>query len=166
MIESQVAEKKEELGRLVVKAPIQGYVVPAPVRASNKSHDGRLPLWAGYPYDPRNQGAFVVERDQLFQIGDPTQVEAVLVIDQADIDLLSQSRGRTGRWPDVELKLDAYRWTTLSGQIESVASAPMEVSPMSLASQGGGELNTKADATGVFRPISTSYQARVRLAGV
>ena len=52
---------------------------------------------------------------------------------------------------------------TYSGQITEVASAPMEVSPPSLASQGGGELDTKADTSGALRPISTSYQASVPL---
>ena len=89
------------------------------------------------------------------------------LFDQADINLLyeywgDENRGN-GEWPQVDLKFDAYRWLTFSGQIVEVASAPMEVSPMSLASQGGGELNTKMDASGVMRPISTSYQARVPL---
>ena len=141
-----------------------------------------------------DQGAFFAERDQFCQIGDAADFEAVLVIDQADIDLLSQyrlknlsqngsrdfqpavpagSETRANRslgaasensgWPLVEIKLDAYRWLTRSGQITDVASAPMEVSPASLASQGGGELDTKVDTGGQLRPMSTSYQARVPL---
>jgi putative peptide zinc metalloprotease protein len=64
----------------------------------------------------------------------------------------------------VKIKLDAYRWRTMDGQIEKVASAPMEITPVSLTTQAGGLLETKTDRkTGTFKPISTSYQARVPL---
>jgi putative peptide zinc metalloprotease protein len=103
------------------------------------------------------------ESDQICQIGDPQQFEAVLVIDQNDIDLLAEYEGRQGELPEVEMKLDAYRWDSLLGQIDKIASAPMEVSPVSLSAQSGGELNTKMDESGALRPMSTSYQARVPL---
>jgi putative peptide zinc metalloprotease protein len=161
-VEEQLAEKTEELGRLQVTAPISGQIFP-PKYQKNRVTDDRLPTWDGFPYDKSNQGAFLAERDQICQIGDPARFEAILVIDQADIDLVSEYQGRRGEWPKVEMKLDAFRWETLSGAIQGVASSPMEASPESLASQGGGELDTKADQFGRLRPMSTSYQARVPL---
>jgi putative peptide zinc metalloprotease protein len=165
-VEEQLAEKEEELGRLNITAPVAGYVFPPPVRLQRDSQDGRLPSWSGLPFSDKNQGALLSEQDQFCQIGVPGQFQAILVIDQVDIDLVSQYRWKTSKWPRVEIKLDAYRWETIADpdlRIEDVASSPMEVSPMSLSSQGGGELNTRADPSGMLRPMSTSYQARVPL---
>jgi putative peptide zinc metalloprotease protein len=162
-VEDQLVEKQQDVERLEISAPISGQVFPPPFRQQRNSEDGRLPGWSGFPFDRQNEGAHFAERDQLCQIGDPKNFDAILVIDQNDIDLLSAYEGKHQKWPEVEIKLDAFRWDTISGRIAGVASAPMEISPQSLASQGGGELNTKADASGMLRPISTSYQARVPL---
>ncbi|MDP7303921.1 MAG: hemolysin D, partial [Pirellulaceae bacterium] len=84
-------------------------------------------------------------------------------VDQGDVNLVLEYHGKNNRqWPAVDMKLDAYRWQTFSGEIEKVALAPMEHTSASLASQGGGELDAKTEANGMLKPISTSYQARVR----
>jgi putative peptide zinc metalloprotease protein len=161
-VEEELQEKEDDLARLHVKAPVAGQVFPPPHRPA-RDNQGRLPSWSGFPHDRKNLGAVLAEGDQVCQVGDPKQFDAILVIDQADIDLLSEYRGKHDRWPEVEIKMDAYRWETVAGQIENVASSPMEASPPNLASQAGGELNTEADSSGMLRPISTSYQARVPL---
>ena len=164
MVKEQLAEKEKELGRMEIIAPVSGVIFPPPHRPKRESKDGRLSPWSGAPFDAKNQGAILNESDQICQIGDPQLYEAVLVIDQNDIDLLSAYQGRhDGEWPEVEMKLDSYRWDSLLGKIDKVASAPMEVSPISLSAQAGGELNTKMDESGAMRPMSTSYQARVPL---
>lgn len=161
-VEKQLAEKQRDLERLDVKAPISGQVFPPPYQQP-RTEKGRLPAWSGFPYDSANEGAYLAEKDQLCQIGDPQNFDAILVIDQADIDLLSQYQFKHGQWPPVDIKFDAYRWTAISGQIAEVASSPMEQASPHLASQAGGDLGTQADASGMLRPISTSYQARVPL---
>ena len=162
-VEEQLKEKEQDLERLTIRAPRSGKIFPPPFRSPRDTADGRLPLWSGFPFDPKNRGAYLAEHDQLCQIGDEQDFEAILVIDQADIDLLSQYRLRNADWPPVDIKFDAYRWLTRAGRITDVASAPMEVSPISLASQAGGKLDTKMDSGGLLRPMSTSYQARVPL---
>ena len=158
----QLADEQEKQGRLEIIAPVSGTVFPPPIKPHRDTNDGRLPGWSGSPFHKKNEGAVMMEADQFCQIGDANQFEAVLVIDQADVDLVRLFyEQNNGSYPDVEMKLDAYRWTTSHGQIQKVALAPMEVTPVSLASQGGGELNTKTDDNGMLRPISTSYQARV-----
>ena len=163
-VEKQLAEKERELARLQIIAPIAGTIFPPPVRPDRSSGDGRLPPWSGSPFERKNLGSLLASSDQLCQIGDPQQFEAVLVIDQASIDLVTQYLSEHQKWPDVDMKLDSYRWKTTLGAIDKVASAPMENTPASLASQGGGELTTKTDRdTGALRPMSTSYQARIQL---
>ena len=164
-VTKQLADEREKLARLKIIAPVSGTVFPPHVKAQTDSRDGRLPGWSGSPFYAKNLGAVLQEADQICQIGDANEFEAVLVIDQSDVDLLEQYKKRSDddRYPPVEMKLDAYRWTTRKGQIEKLASAPMKVTPVSLASQGGGELSTKTDSDGKLVPISTSYQARVPL---
>jgi putative peptide zinc metalloprotease protein len=162
-LEKQLADETEKLGRLEIIAPVSGTIFPPPVKPHRDSHDGRLPGWSGSPFHAKNRGAVMQAADQFCQIGNAEEFEAVLVIDQSDIDLVGQYYNKNNRYPPVEMKLDAYRWTTSEGQIAKLASAPMEVTPASLASQGGGELSAKTDSDGMLRPISTSYQARVPL---
>lgn len=161
-LEKQLEDENAKLGRLDIMAPVAGTVFPPPPKP-NRGGDGRLPSWTGSPFNPRNAGAYFVERDQFCQIGDAKDFEALLVIDQTDIDLVGRFKQENAEFPKVDLKLDAHRWDVLSGQILKVASAPMEVTPVSLAGQGGGELDAKTDSSGMLRPLSTSYQARVPL---
>ena len=162
-VKKQLAEKELELGRLQIIAPISGVVFPPPLRRQRDSEDGRLMPWSGSPFDGKNHGAILLASDPICQIGDPQRFEAVLVIDQNNIDLISEYEGLHGEWPSVEMKLDAYRWDSFEGEIKKVASAPMEATPASLSAQAGGELNTLQDENGAMRPMSTSYQARVPL---
>ena len=162
-VEEQLVDETEKLDRLEIIAPVSGTVFPPPIKPHRETNDGRLPGWSGSPFHAKNQGAVLQEADQFCQIGDAGEFEAVLVIDQADVDLIGQYESENGSLPPVELKLDSYRWTVSEGQIRKVSLAPMEVTPVSLASQGGGELNAKTDDNGMLRPISTSYQARVPL---
>jgi putative peptide zinc metalloprotease protein len=90
-------------------------------------------------------------------------LEAILVVDQADIELVDEAM-RDGKQPEVILQLDAYPGETLTSRVVEVAKVELEVTPEGLSSQVGGELDTKVDTTtGVQRPMSTSYQARAPL---
>jgi len=185
-VDDQLGYERTRVGRLEIIAPVDGTIFPPPVKPKQRSSDGRLPTWTGSPFDKENQsqelvvaasgdqlerrvmvgGAYLQERDQFCQIGDAEKFEAVLVIDQTDIDLVAQYAHKHRDFPAVDMKLDAFRWESMSGRIKKVASAPMEVTPASLAGQGGGDLDAKTDARGMLRPISTSYQARVPLDNV
>ncbi len=160
----QLREKQRDLGRLTIIAPMDGYVFPAPRRPYRDSGDGRLPQWSGSPFDNKNTGALLSGADQFCQIGKSTNYEAVLVIDQADVNLVHGFVNKNNTLPPVKIKLDAYRWKSIDGAIDKLASAPMEATPASLSTQGGGVLETKTDKkTGTLKTISTSYQASVPL---
>jgi putative peptide zinc metalloprotease protein len=87
--QEQLREKRADLGRLEIIAQTEGYVFPAPRRSAADSGDGRLPQWSGGPFDAKNTGALLRASDQFCQIGKSTDYDAVLVIDQADIDLVA-----------------------------------------------------------------------------
>ena len=91
--------------------------------------------------------------EMICQIGDPDRLQAELVIDQNDIELIKKD-------DRVEIMLDALPGLDFETTIDEIASSDLKVSPANLASQMGGDLNTAQDASGVLRPISTSYQAK------
>ena len=51
----------------------------------------------------------------------------------------------------------------IRGVIEEVSRSDLKSSPRNLSNKAGGELATATGAGGVERPLSTSFQARVRL---
>ncbi|MFV2068520.1 MAG: hemolysin D [Pirellulales bacterium] len=152
----QLEKKQKEQDRLELKARISGTVLPPPPRPKKSSPDGRLPTWSGTLLDRKNLGMTVTETSLFCKIGDPAKVEAMLVIDQADADMVAIGQ-------QVAVKLDAFPNRTFHGHIVELAKTSMKVAPRSLSNQAGGDLATVTDASGQARPLNTSYGARVPL---
>lgn len=162
LIESlrQMQEKtREEINRLVVVAKRDGVVIPPPEKAAQQS-DGRLPGWTGSPLAEYNRGALVTADDLICEIGSPTELEAVLIVDQGDVQLVN-----IGQW--VDMKLESNRMDKFSGTIAEKSQTEIRSSSAALALQTGGDLQTEIDPeTGLPRPRSVSYQVRVPLENV
>ena len=151
------AKTEEELERLVIRANRDGFVLPPPERDQKDSGDGRLPGWTGSPLDERNRGAMLTADDLICEIGGRDAFEAVLVIDQGDDQLVREGQA-------VDMKLDSNRMETFSGTISEKSNDPLKATSSSMASQTGGDLQTEIDpSTGMIKPRSVSYQARVPL---
>jgi putative peptide zinc metalloprotease protein len=163
----QLEEKQRELARLRIVAPAGGVIIPAPLRPpQGEEAEGRLPTWSGSPLDPKNLGAAYPESELICRVGDPTDLEALLVVDQADIDLVDAAivaEAKSQAKPKVKLEVDAFPGRTLHSYVEQVARVELKAMSASLSSQAGGRVETKTDRSGVSRPLSTSYQARVPL---
>lgn len=155
-VEDQWREKETDLKRLELVAPVDGVVFPPPRKPDQEAPEGQLSDWSGTPLDESNLGAFLEAGSLFCQIGDPERMEAILVIDQGDLEFV-----RIGQ--KVEIKLDELPHDTLHGEITEIANVELDVSPTRLSVKSGGELPTKTDPSGVERPMSTSYQARVPL---
>ena len=148
---------EEEIKDLTVLAPCSGYIIPPSDRPAPKADDGRLPTWIGSPLEERNRGAMLTAEDVICEIGNPEAFEAVLIVDQGDVQLV-----RVGQ--NVDMKLDSERQSTYQGEITEKSSEPISAASLSMASQTGGDLQTEIDpATGQVMPRSISYQARVPL---
>ncbi|MCC9604160.1 HlyD family efflux transporter periplasmic adaptor subunit [Stieleria sp. JC731] len=146
-----------ELDRLTVVAPIEGIVIPPPKKPLQGAESGQLPTWYGSPLDSRNRGATVSAEDLLCEIGNPDDFEAILAIDQGDVQLVSVGQA-------VDMKLDSRRLETFSGTVEEMAREPLRNTSTSMSSQTGSDLQTEIDpATGQVKPRSVTYQARVPL---
>lgn len=153
-VEKQILDRQIDLERLTLLAPIAGAVLPPPELPKRQNDDKQLPHWSGTALEAKNRSAYLDEGVLFCLIGDPQKMEALLVVDQEDIEYLQL--GQT-----VDIKLDEAPGETLHGEISEIAHEPLTVSPRSLSNKSGGELATKTDEGGVERPLSTSYQVRV-----
>ena len=155
---SQMESRKREQADLTIKSPRSGIIIPPPVvsRELTLNANDALPGWDGSPLDRSNLGSYLSYGTLVCLVGDPARMEAVLVIDQSDVEFV-----RPGQ--SVELKLDAYPNRVFDGTIEELAYRQLESSPPQLSTRAGGELPTKSDATGRERPLRSCYQARVKL---
>ncbi len=152
-VETRLAERRRDRQRLVLTAPYDGTVLP-PHKRPRQISPGELPGWSDTPLDPRNRGAYLETGTVVCLVGDPQRLEATLVIDQADIDLV-----RVGQ--QVQIHLDELPSETLEGTISAIGELDLKVAPRELVI--AGDLPTRTDESGVSRPFSASYQARVKL---
>jgi putative peptide zinc metalloprotease protein len=151
-VEQQLVDRQLDKQKLTLVAPIAGTVLPPPLVPEQTQADAQLPTWSGSPLEKENLGATLVVGSKFCQIGDPQRLEARLVIDQSDIELIAR-----GQRVDVML-VQAAGYVYVS-QIDKVSTENLKVSPVHLSSLQGGELPTKADAGGVPRPLSPVYEA-------
>ncbi len=164
MIHEQLEEKQQELDRLLISAPPDRGGTVMAVAAKPLSEDRRrLPGWSGSPLDPKNRGATFQQSELICRIGDPDDLEALLVIDQADIEMVVQALAG-GEQPEVVLLLDSHPHRTITSRVIGVATTELQVAPLNLSRQAGGQMSTETDpVTGEQRPLSPSYHARVPL---
>jgi putative peptide zinc metalloprotease protein len=161
-IEDQLRDQTEELDRLTVTTPVSGVVIPAPSKRDRKQ-EGVLPNWSGSPLDTKNVGATYAESELLCRVGDPQDLEAILVVDQADIDFVDEA-AQDGSQPEAKLQFDAFPSLSLSSRVVEVARVELKAASPQLSAHSGGTLDTQTDpGSGIERPMSTSYKARVPL---
>ena len=155
----QLDAKREEYDRLTVVAPegAKGTIIPPPWREDKlAAAQGRLKTWEGTPFDDKNIGALLTPSDLICQIGNPADMEAMLIVDQAYIDLVREGQ-------PVRLLLESNTRKAYDSQVEAIADSEMKVASKAMSAQAGGRLETKTDPTGMVRPLNTSYQVRAPL---
>ena len=162
--QERLQEKKEELNhritdreRLTLRAPIAGVVIPPAAVSRPKeqtTESTELPNWSGSPLDEANLGTTLATGTELCMIGQPDKFEAVVAIDQGDVEFIVP--GQT-----VELLIDHVPNEILTGEIVDIAEIDLDVAPRELIEHD--EFPTRLDADGIPRPLATAYQAKVRL---
>ncbi len=132
-IDGKLEEKHQQRERLQLTAPRDGVVLPPPWVPKREDPSGKLSKWHGTPFEPQNMGCYLEEGARFCLVGDPEQMEAVLIIDQSDIDFVAPGQ-------EVEIKLDHLPFETFHGKIEKIAEEEMEFSPRRMAAKQGGEV--------------------------
>ena len=153
-LQQQLESRLNDLHKLELLSPATGMILPPPGVAQETNNQGLLNSWHGTPLEERNRGALLRTGTLFCLIGEPDQIEAVLTLSQADVELVT-----TGQ--KVKLRLDEVPGELLTGEITELARIDVQVLPReSSASQ---RIPTQTDQQGVIRPVETLYQARVKL---
>lgn len=155
-LREQLAKKRKDREDLVLRSPLDGVVLPAPSVKPQPDPTGRLPSWTGHALDEQNLGATLTEGTVLCLVGEPRQFEAVMVIDQSEVEFVAKGQ-------PVDLKLDAFSWRTFTGTVAEMAETHIENGSERLSVKAGGQVPTETDPSGREVPISTSYEALMML---
>ncbi len=149
-------QKTAERQRLVLRAPLDGVVFPAPSRKAAGDAKDTLPEWTGAPLDPENRGCRLRSGDVLCQVGPAERFEALLAVDQSVVDFV-----RPGA--RVEVRLDAAPGAALRGQIDQISQGELESATTAMSARHGGEVLTRAGDQGQETPWLTYFQATAPL---
>jgi putative peptide zinc metalloprotease protein len=154
-IERRRQQLAADLKRLTLLAP-RGGIVLRPERVdSQPPSDGTLARWSGTPLDAKNRGCHLEPGTVLCLIGDIERLEAVLVVDQSEVEFV-----RTGQPVEVQLEQSPF---LLSGQVLEVAQQQLQRVPNALTVQAGGPLPVNGDPAAGGRPLSPGYAVRASL---
>ncbi len=166
-VESRLRQREKDEESLVIRAPVAGTVLPpprtqagilSPMGASTGTmyswSSGQLPAWQGSPLDTRNRGCQLQVGTLLCEIGSLAEVEAILVIDQAEVKYVRKDQ-------PVRIQLDEKPGQFIRGAVVEVAKIDLKVVPRELAARM--DLPMRMDDKGQPHPLATTYQVRVRL---
>ena len=159
-VSQQLQQKQRDSERLELVAPAAGTIIPPPHRRESTA-DERLELasWSGSPLNERNLGATLVPdgAQNLFcQVGDPNRWDAVLVINQRDLDLVSEGQ-------EVRLMFEQSTYYVFLSTVQYLATRELSALSPQLASTSGGPVPAQTDPDGTVRPLTTMYQGVVQL---
>jgi multidrug resistance efflux pump len=116
-LEERLRQLRQDIARLELTAPAAGTVLPAPPQ-EQPGKEGALAGWRGTPLDERNAGSYLRAGTLLCLVGDPRRTEALLTIDQSDIDLVAVGQR-------VRLQLDQLSGQTIEGTLVEIALSPV-----------------------------------------
>ncbi len=153
-IENRLRKRAEEKQRLTLTAPAAGTVLP-PRRQPPSKAEAELRSWTGQPLDQANREAFLETGTLFCLVGDPHALEALLVIDQAEIAFVQPQQ-------QVRIQCDLLPGRYLSGRIEQLSQIDADAVPPELVAAGRLPLAKQAD--GQSRLVGVFYQAKVSLA--
>jgi putative peptide zinc metalloprotease protein len=154
---AKLKQREQDIEKLVVIAPIDGWLIAPPEVKPDRSDLGALPQWHGSPLEKRNLGSFLEQKTMLGQIvPDLKRLTAVLAIDQSDIEFVQADQ-------HVELLVQQLPASMFQSRTKVISPVKMNSVPKALASLHGGDLVTTKDDEGIDVPQSTTYQVSVPL---
>ena len=91
-LQDRLRSRRKDQQRLSLDSPVAGVVIP-PVAMPARPEVGELSGWSGLPFDAKNLGCFLETGTLFCLIGQPDTMEAVLVVDQTDIEFVRRAGG-------------------------------------------------------------------------
>jgi putative peptide zinc metalloprotease protein len=153
-LQQRLEQRQRDEQSLILRAPAGGIVLPPPRLIAPAPAFGQLGTWKGTPLDEQNRDCHVETGTLVCMVGSPQPLEAFAVINQDDVALVREGQR-------VRIRLDFLPARIFYGIIVEIAKSDLKMVPRELAS--GADLAVRVDPRGVARPLSISYQARVRL---
>lgn len=131
-LEPTLTKVNEQIAKLNLTAPRDGMVMGVPHRET--------------------VGSWIQPDKPFCEVGDPRRLEAHLIMDQGDIDLVKVGRKS---W----VKIYGESELTWTRRVSEVATRNREEVPPELSNLAGGEIATKPDQkTGQIKPLSSVYE--------
>jgi putative peptide zinc metalloprotease protein len=152
-LDERLKQLERDAAELALVAPRAGNVLAPPIVPRDDKKSDSLPHWTGAPLDLQNAGSYLERGALVCLIGDPNRFEAILHVDQADVELV-----RDGQ--QVRMTLDSLPGDTFWGTVVDVARLDLKVMPRELAA--AGDVPSRTDERGSARPLDTWYQVRVK----
>jgi putative peptide zinc metalloprotease protein len=141
-LEAPLSKMSDQIAMLTLGAPRDGQVI-------------------GVPH-PSTVGQYLKPGKPLFEIGDPRKLEAHLILDQSDVDLIN-SRDSSNK-PTAWIKVYGTSETTFKSYVSETARRNQEEVPTELSNDAGGEIATKQDhTTGKNKPLTPVFEAIIPL---
>lgn len=153
----QLDERRRDAEKLVLRTPVGGTVLPPPAQRARGEKE-ELRSWDDTPLADRNVGCYLESGTLFCQIGDSARFEAVLAVDQSDVEQLHAGQS-------VRLMLDGMPETVFTAKVDSIAGQEMDSAPEQLSKRTGGRLATRVGADGRDKPLEAHYQVKASLAG-
>jgi putative peptide zinc metalloprotease protein len=139
----------DQIGKLTLVAGRDGQVIGAP-------HRSRVGEWLkpGKPATQSNDPESASDKPFFCEIGDPHQLEAHLILDQTDINLLRIDN-------DAWLKIDGKAETTYKSKVAVIAPRASDQVPPELTNMAEGEIAVSSSPdpkTGQLKPKNAVYE--------
>jgi putative peptide zinc metalloprotease protein len=159
-LSQQLEQKLNDAKRLELVAPTAGTIIPPPDRRESTS-DERLVLasWSGSPLKKKNLGATLIpdgSQNLFCKIGDPDRWDAVFVVGQRDLDLVTEGQ-------EVRLMFEQSSYYVYISTVQYLATRELDALSPQLASTSGGPVPAQTNPDGTVQPLTTSYQGVVQL---
>jgi putative peptide zinc metalloprotease protein len=152
---ADLRQRQQDLEMLEIKAGQAGYLIPPTKIPRKKSESGALENWHGHPLEQRNIGGYLEQSTLVARIvPDKHKMEAVLMIDQSDIEFVDQRQS-------VELFLTSLPDSSIKAEVSTISPTKMKSVPQALSSRFGGPLVSTQDDDGIDIPQSATFQVSV-----
>ncbi len=136
-LEPALSKISEQIGKLTLVAPRDGQVMGVPDKQTIGQH-----LKPGKPF---------------VEVGDPRKLEAHMILDQSDINLIQSMEERNK--PTAWMKIYGTSETTWKSYVSEVALRNSDEIRPEQSTQAGGEIATKQDEkTGQAKPLTAVYE--------
>ncbi len=149
----RLSQVERDATRLSIVAPIAGTVLPPPNRPRSPVSGDTLNTWSDVPMIDRNLGTYLDRGTLLCLVGQPGRFEAVLHVEQSDIELVANGQ-------PVRMVLDHRPGEVLEGRVVEIAKVDLKVMPRELAA--ARDVPARTDQRGTAHPLNTWYQVRVQ----